>query len=494
LKTHKPKTISIMYRRGIFIILSILILSLLPIYCRLATETFDYEYRDDSEELLTINTNIYSILRMSALRVLNSLQKPIIQQLFTKVFQEKEDEHMHLVAEEEKMKGKDNDHSKHEQYGTMKRKDLKFLPLLSSKAQATVDTTAGAVKENLDNYLLPFEMADVTTFQHFENEPIPINPCHEPSIFASFLNIQYMCLGENVTKEEYDILVVDPANNCSMSNNTEYVCICPLDRYNVHCMNYRPFQCQLQRISPQEHCEQPPPDESYGGLELEGDYPCFRFSMNDSVQFQYNMTCMFTVPPYSETDQANLPRNETIYQVYNPDGTVTNMTWDEMQESFVYFLNHTYTAMENGTEVVIGTFALTNPLQQPMIFKVFDFNAFSDTRGWSAISLDIPEYYIGEKVFVFNVTFAHFPDQFFAGDRLYCELRIYGIEEIDMRWEKIYIDFTDRHIPIVTNTRAVVIAAVLPSVALLIIVGGIIGVIAAIRMYRKPIHKGVDKQ
>jgi hypothetical protein len=351
----------------------------------------------------------------------------------------------------------------------------KFIPSVKQRQQRMKDDEVV-----LRNEMVIDPMNQWTTLEQYgstrrieatTSDPVvpPVNYCDETTLFASYENITYYCGNGTVTEEEYDILVHDPSNNCSMTNSTVFVCICPLDRSGYGCHNYRHFQCIVGLITPERKCEAPPANEAYGGIDLDGDYPCFKFSMEDHSSFTYNMTCKFTEPAYKDTVQKNLPTNET-YTIYLRDGNQTQMTLDEIYESYTYYLNHNYTEIINGTEQVTGTFTLSKPLEQPLRFKVFNFNTLSDISGWFDIPLTDTGYYIGQKHLIYRVKFSELNEELFAGDRLYCEVRIFNVGNLNMPWEKLFIDFTDRKIPIYTNTRMIVLASVIPSVSIIVIV------------------------
>lgn len=267
----------------------------------------------------------------------------------------------------------------------------------------------------------------------------------------------------------------DSTLNCTIVNTPIYTCVCPLDKTSTNCVKTRLFTCEFKLVSPERKCENPnvyvvkvepfffckQNISVIGGLPLDGDFPCLKFSMKDVVTFSATMNCKFSELPASQTVNSNIPRNQPL-DIIQPVAA-KGLTFDQVMSKFVYFVNTNSSSLD-------PTFALRNPIAIPTEFLAYNFYAFSDSRGSFPALATTPNHYIGKDVLNYSVKFSNLTDEFFAGDRLYAEIGYHkSVDQLVPQFERLFVDFTDRTPPPYVDNSTLIMAITIPIASVLFI-------------------------
>lgn len=216
-------------------------------------------------------------------------------------------------------------------------------------------------------------------------------------------------------------------------NGTKQVCICPLDTKGNFCEQTRSFQCTNTLISPTKNCSISNVSK-VGGKYPFFDFPCLFYNSNDTVQFNFTMKCNFTESP--NYIQQGIPQSGVNFT--RLDYNISGLTFGAIQSNFTYYMISDSSLDPN--------FAQTSPITQNNEFRVINFFKFSDLSQYQYQQLD-RDHFLNNKIFSYTSWFGNYSNQFFAGERLYIEVGLNGVNGLDMNWERIYVDFYDRSEP-----------------------------------------------
>lgn len=183
-------------------------------------------------------------------------------------------------------------------------------------------------------------------------------------------------------------------NTCYVPQNTSW-CICPLDRKNSDCSGKRNIICDLHlkeplcnagnSLSPQEKL-------------LNADWPCIRNSLSEKVSLVYNLDCRFETP-------------------------IGNITQDMINANFTYY-------------VINDRFAISEPIQWKLLFKLFNFRKLSDKEAQTTEYLDKEQMEGTKNIRYETPILSEIPDRYWVGNRLYLE--------VGWNYEKRYVNGLDR--------------------------------------------------
>ncbi|KAF0982520.1 hypothetical protein FDP41_011450 [Naegleria fowleri] len=348
---------------------------------------------------------------------------------------------------------------------------------------------AGASDETIHTILEQVHSEISSRKIQLSNSSAPANNCDKRSVYVGYDSITYVCNGTVVSKQVYENITSNNTNNITCYTNTTavYACICPLDKVGSDCKSTRKFQCSATMLTPILNCTKS--TIQYGGISLDGDFPCLIVNSTDLLAFSFRMKCQFTEKPDFLTTNSNLTDSMNVTII----STNQNTTIGEIRNSFKYFFKSS-SVIGNDTDKN-PSFALYTPISKNFTIKFYNFNRLSDSRGMVNKKLDRGEYYVGNETIYFPLFQpSTLPSEFFAGQRLYGEVG-YLPNEVDglqvMSFIKIFIDFEDRKVPEYVDYTNLIIGIVVPFGSILVI--SILVTIIGVCYYKKMKEKSFLK-
>eukprot|EP01119_Soliformovum_irregulare_P019978 TRINITY_DN6415_c0_g1_i3.p1 TRINITY_DN6415_c0_g1~~TRINITY_DN6415_c0_g1_i3.p1 ORF type:complete len:449 (-),score=86.67 TRINITY_DN6415_c0_g1_i3:14-1360(-) len=237
------------------------------------------------------------------------------------------------------------------------------------------------------------------------------------------------------------------SDTCQKNVNTSR-CICPMDRFNQDCSGNRKLECRIFREIPEE-CNVSPPQEAPQKY-LDSDWPCFVFHDSENASMSFKLKCQFDTAP--NITQEMIDANFT-YSVEGPDWALTNGKPENWTLSFRY--------------------------------QNFFKSKLSDQTGTTFLKLSARQIG-GWEASWWNVSkFSSIPDRFWAGNRLWMEVRLENLDGSILKKQEsthLYIDVPGRPI---SNSNVPSVERMSSQKIFLIVAAGLVSIGILFWIFRK---------